>query len=67
MRLSASLQINGEFKRIEHLGFMTALLSRFYRELLSRLKHIEMSAEPSWIHAIFVGGLKSMPVKYEFK
>ena len=49
----------------QHLA--TLEVARFYRELLSRLKHIEMSADPTWIHAIFVGGLKSMPVKYEFK
>ncbi|MEP5765921.1 MAG: cytochrome P450 [Halieaceae bacterium] len=42
-------------------------VSRFFREVFSRVKHIEMTAEPTWVHAIFVGGLKSMPVKYEFK
>ena len=48
----------------QHLATME--VARFYRELLSRLKHIEMSAEPTWIHANFVGGLKSMPVRYQF-
>jgi cytochrome P450 len=49
----------------QHLA--TLEVARFYRELLSRLKSIEMTADPEWIHAIFVGGLKSMPVKYEFR
>ncbi|MCZ6829352.1 MAG: hypothetical protein O7F73_07150 [Gammaproteobacteria bacterium] len=41
-------------------------MARFYRELLPHLKQFEMSAEPTWIHANFVGGLKSMPVRYQF-
>jgi cytochrome P450 len=49
----------------QHLA--TLEVARFYRELLPRLKHIEIVGEPTWIHAIFVGGLKSLPVKYEFK
>jgi len=49
----------------QHLAVME--VARFYRELLPRLKSIEMAAEPTWIHANFVGGLKSMPVRYEFK
>jgi cytochrome P450 len=49
----------------QHLAVME--VARFYRELLPRLKSIEMSEEPTWVHANFVGGLKSMPVRYEFK
>ncbi len=49
----------------QHLA--TLEVARFYRELLSRLDYIEMDGDPTWIHAIFVGGLKSMPVKYKFK
>jgi cytochrome P450 len=49
----------------QHLA--TLEVARFYRELLSRLKSIELAGEPEWIHAIFVGGLKSLPVRYEFK
>jgi cytochrome P450 len=37
----------------------------FFRELLPRLKQIELTAEPEWVRAIFVGGLKSMPIKYQ--
>lgn len=50
------------------LGMHLAVLevARFYRELLPRLKHIELAGEPQWIHANFVGGLKSLPVRYEF-
>ncbi len=49
----------------QHLA--TLEVARFFRELLSRLDHIEMSQPPSWVQAIFVGGLKSMPVKYSFR
>lgn len=48
-----------------HLAVME--VARFYRELLPRLKHIELAGEPQWVHANFVGGLKSLPVRYEFK
>jgi cytochrome P450 len=48
----------------QHLATME--VARFYRELLPRLKTFEMSAQPTWIHANFVGGLKSMPVRYQF-
>lgn len=46
-----------------HLAVME--VARFYRELLPRLKSIELRGEPQWVHANFVGGLKSLPVKYE--
>ncbi|MEZ5568684.1 MAG: cytochrome P450 [Halioglobus sp.] len=51
------------------LGMHLAVLevARFYRELLPRLKHIELAGEPQWIHANFVGGLKSLPVRYTFR
>ncbi len=49
----------------QHLA--TLEVARFFRELLPRLEYIEMTEDPTWIHAIFVGGLKSMPVKYKFK
>lgn len=45
-----------------HLATME--VARFYRELLPRLKHIEQTATPLWAQANFVGGLKSMPVRY---
>jgi len=49
----------------QHLA--TLEVERFFGELLPRLKHIEVTAEPSWVEAIFVGGLKSMPVRYAFR
>jgi len=49
----------------QHLATME--VARFFRELFNRVDSIEMTAEPSWVHANFVGGLKSMPVKYTFK
>jgi len=48
----------------QHLATME--VARFFRELLPRLKSIEMTSEPTWVHANFVGGLKSMPVRYQF-
>lgn len=48
----------------QHLAILE--VSVFYKELLSRLKSIEFSAEPQWVDAVFVGGLKSLPVRYRF-
>jgi cytochrome P450 len=48
----------------QHLAILEVEL--FFRELLPRLKKIELAGEPDWVQAIFVGGLKSMPVRYEF-
>jgi hypothetical protein len=31
-----------------------------------QIKNIEISSDPEWVQAIFVGGLKSMPVRYRF-
>ena len=49
------------------LGMHLAVLevARFYRELLPRLRHVELAGEPEWIQANFVGGLKSLPIRYE--
>ena len=49
----------------QHLATME--VARFFRELLPRLEHIEISGEPSWVNAIFVGGLKSLPLRYAFR
>jgi len=48
----------------QHLAILEVEL--FFRELLPRLKHIEFTSSPEWVQAIFVGGLKSMPVRYRF-
>ena len=39
----------------------------FFEELLPRLASIELAGEPEWVQANFVGGLKSMPVRYSFE
>ena len=48
----------------QHLAILEVEL--FFRELLPRLKHIEIARDPQWVQAIFVGGLKSMPVRCQF-
>jgi cytochrome P450 len=49
----------------QHLAVLEVEL--FFQELLPRLRHIELAADPEWVQAIFVGGLKSMPVRYSFE
>ncbi|MEM8499415.1 MAG: cytochrome P450 [Pseudomonadota bacterium] len=48
----------------QHLAILEVEL--FFKELLPRLKYMEISADPEWVQAVFVGGLKSMPVRYQF-
>jgi cytochrome P450 len=49
------------------LGAMLARmeLKAFFRELLPRLKSVELAGEPKWMKTIFVGGLKTLPIRYE--
>lgn len=49
----------------QHLAVLE--VSIFFKVLMSRLDWIELAAEPQWVEAVFVGGLKSMPVRYAFK
>ena len=49
----------------QHLAILE--VEMFFQELLPRLEHIELASDPDWVQAIFVGGLKSMPVTYAFK
>jgi cytochrome P450 len=49
----------------QHLAILE--VECFFRELLPRLDWIEFAGEPEWVQAMFVGGLKSMPVRYAFK
>lgn len=49
----------------QHLAVLEVEL--FFKELLPRLSRIELAADPEWVQAIFVGGLKSMPVRYTFR
>ncbi|MEQ8801765.1 MAG: cytochrome P450, partial [Haliea sp.] len=46
----------------QHLAALE--VSCFFRELLPRLKDMELAGDPEWVKAIFVGGLKSMPERY---
>lgn len=39
----------------------------FFRELLPRLDEISLAGDPEWVQAIFVGGLKSLPVQYRMR
>ena len=48
----------------QHLAVLETEI--FFRELLPRLERIELAREPEWVQANFVGGLKSMPVRYAF-
>lgn len=49
----------------QHLAVLEVAI--FFKELVSRLEWIELAGEPKWVEAIFVGGLKSLPVRYAFK
>ncbi len=41
-------------------------MQALYEELFSRVKSIELAGEPSFVRANFVGGPKSIPVRYRF-
>jgi cytochrome P450 len=41
-------------------------MQAIYEELFSRLKSIELAGEPTFVRANFVGGPKSVPVRYKF-
>jgi len=49
------------------LGAMLARmeLKALFRELLPRLKSVELAGEPKWMKTIFVGGLKTLPIRYD--
>ncbi|MEQ8859007.1 MAG: cytochrome P450 [Pseudomonadales bacterium] len=46
----------------QHLARME--MKALYRELLARVKDIELAGEPKYVHSTFVGGLKSLPIRY---
>jgi cytochrome P450 len=48
----------------QHLAILEVEL--FFRELIPRLKSAEMAGDVEWVQAIFVGGPKSMPLRYQF-
>ena len=49
------------------LGGMLARmeLRAFFKELLPRLESVELNGEAKWMKTIFVGGLKTLPIKFE--
>ena len=42
-------------------------MAAFFKELLRRAERIELAGEPRWSQSIFVGGLKSLPIRYRMK
>ncbi len=49
----------------QHLARME--MSALYRELLNRVENIELAGEPKYVQSTFVGGLKSLPIRYRMK
>lgn len=49
----------------QHLARME--MSALYKELLSRVENIELAGEPKYVQSTFVGGLKSLPIRYTMK
>ncbi|MFT7652233.1 MAG: cytochrome P450 [Limisphaerales bacterium] len=49
----------------QHLARME--ITALYRELLSRVTDIELIGEPLYTHSTFVGGLKSLPIRYKMR
>ena len=42
-------------------------IGALFRELFSRVEHIELAGEPRFVQSTFVGGLKSLPIRYRMK
>jgi len=49
----------------QHLARME--MSALYRQLLARLESVELAGEPQYVQSTFVGGLKSLPIRYRLK
>ncbi len=49
----------------QHLARME--IGALYRQLLARVRHIELAGEPRYIQSTFVGGLKTLPIRYRMK
>jgi cytochrome P450 len=41
-------------------------VSSFFTELLPRVKSVELTGPPQFVATTFVGGLKHLPVRYQF-
>lgn len=39
-------------------------MKAFFNRFLDRIHDVELDGEPEWLHANFVGGLKTLPVRY---
>lgn len=46
----------------QHLARMEMRI--FFEELFARVERLELDGDPRWIQTNFVGGLKSLPVRY---
>lgn len=42
-------------------------LISFFRELLARTEHLELAGTPRFVEAAFVGGVKSLPIRYRMR
>jgi len=49
----------------QHLARME--MKALYRELLERVDSIELADQPTYMHPRFVGGLRSLPIRYKMK
>lgn len=49
----------------QHLARME--ISALYRKLLERVTDIELTGTPQYTQSSFVGGLKSLPIRYKLK
>ena len=42
-------------------------MAALFRELLHRVEGLELAGEPKYLQSTFVGGLKSLPIRYRMK
>ena len=49
----------------QHLARME--MAALFRELLRRVDHLELNGEPRYSQTVFVGGLKSLPIRYRMR
>ncbi|MDA1074754.1 MAG: cytochrome P450 [Proteobacteria bacterium] len=49
----------------QHLARME--ITALYKQLLKRVHSIELAGEPRYVESTFVGGLKSLPIRYRMK
>jgi hypothetical protein len=49
----------------QHLARME--MSSLFKALFRRVEHIELAGEPTYMQSVFVGGLKSLPIRYRMK